>query len=96
MPQPSTGGAALGLTGAPQQGVADPNAAAGQAGQAQWGNADPSSYYSNYWGGELSYEDWADKILIDSVQAIMVNNPPPVNRVLVTLPCLVKRKYRFC
>lgn len=51
MPQPAAGGAGLGLTGAPQQGVADPNAAAGQAGQAQWGGADPNSYYSNYWGG---------------------------------------------
>lgn len=51
MPQPAAGGAALGLTGAPQQGVPDPNAAAGQAGQAQWGGADPNSYYSNYWGG---------------------------------------------
>jgi nucleolysin TIA-1/TIAR len=52
MPQPATGGANIGLTGTPQQGVADPNAAAaGQAGQAQWGGADPNSYYSNYWGG---------------------------------------------
>ncbi|KXN89826.1 Nucleolysin TIAR [Leucoagaricus sp. SymC.cos] len=51
MPQPATGGAALGLTGAPQQGVSDPNAAAGQAGQAQWAGADPSSFYSNYWSG---------------------------------------------
>jgi nucleolysin TIA-1/TIAR len=55
MPQPAAGGAALGLTGAPQQGVPDPNAPAGQAGQAQWGGADPNSYYSNYWGGELTY-----------------------------------------
>jgi len=51
MPQPAAGAGGLGLTGAPQQGVTDPNAAAGQAGQAQWGGADPNSYYSNYWGG---------------------------------------------
>jgi len=50
MPQPATGGAALGLTSAPQQGVADPNTPAGQAGQAQWSSADPNSYY-NFWGG---------------------------------------------
>jgi len=50
MPQPTTGGTALGLTGAPQQGVPDPNTSAGQAGQAQWSSADPNSYY-NFWGG---------------------------------------------
>ena len=50
MPQPATGGAALGLTGAPQQGVPDPNTPAGQAGQAQWNSGDPNSYY-NFWGG---------------------------------------------
>ena len=50
MASPVAATAAMGL-GAPQS-PADPTAAA-QAAQGQWAGADPSSYYSNYWGGEL-------------------------------------------
>ena len=49
MASPVAPTAAIGLgsaTGAPT----DPTAAAAQG---QWPGADPSSYYSNYWGGEL-------------------------------------------
>lgn len=47
MPQTATGAAGLG-NGA-QPGGADP-----AAGQGQW-PSDPSSYYNNYWGGELLF-----------------------------------------
>ena len=48
MPSPVAPTAAMGM-GAAQT----PVDASAQAAQAQWAGADPSSYYSNYWGGEL-------------------------------------------
>lgn len=52
MPQPGAGAIGTGI-GAGQPGAGDP-AAGAAGGQPQWPTGDPSSYYSNYWGGELS------------------------------------------